>query len=152
MEFPDIDHRHHDYRPEELLELGQQNAQALLLSASLAIGDDEDVLGVWIEGIAEVLLRGWDTEQEWSVGELMDALTTNYRTYGGTIISQEIGDSLAVAIVADIPDLALAEALGATDAEGDVLFRIGEHIVAGLGHTMHWERDPETGDVRIIVS
>lgn len=149
---PDIDHEYNEHSTEELLELSQFNAQALLLATTLAIGDDEAVLDTWIQGIAQVMLRGWDTTREWSPDELLDSLLTNYRTYGGWIVEANFTDEHAVAIVADIPDLELAETLGATDTEGDVLFRIGAHIAAALGRTMHWERDAETGDVEIIVT
>lgn len=141
-----------DFSDEELLELSQMNAQALLMAGVLALGDDEATLQTWIEGVAEVMTRGWDTTQKWYPNQIMDALLTNYRTYGGWVIEADLQDARAAAIVADIPDLALAESLGATDREADVLFRIGEHIVTRLGGRMHWKRDQDSGDVNIIVT
>lgn len=149
---PDIDHGYNEYTAEELLEQSQFNAQALLMAAALAIGDDDEVLETWIEGVAEVMLRGWDTSQEWAPVDVLDALLTNYRSYGGQVITADFEENRAAAVVADIPDFALAEALGATDAEADVLFRIGTHISRALGRTMHWERDAETGDVQVVIT
>lgn len=149
---PDIIHGHGAYTDAELLELSQFNAQALLMSAVLAIGDDEEVLETWIQGVAEVMTRGWDLTREWSPAEVLDALLTNYRTYGGWIVEVDFNERHPAAIVADIPDVELAETIGATDREADVLFRIGANIAAYLGRTMHWERDTKSGDVSIIVS
>lgn len=149
---PDIIHGHDVYTDEELLELSQFNAQALLMAGVLAIGDDDDVLATWIEGVAEVMVRGWDTDREWSSIEVLDALLTNYRTYGGWVVEVDFGDPHSAAIVADIPDVELAETIGATDREADVLFRMGEHIAAHLGRKLRWERSTESGDVSIIVS
>lgn len=149
---PDIIHGHDVYTDSELLELSQFNAQALLMAGALAIGDDEEVLDIWVQGIAEVMTRGWDTTREWTHTEVLDALLTNYRTYGGWFVEVDFGEKASAAIVADIPDLELAEQIGATDREADVLFRIGEHIAKHLGRTLHWERNVETGDVSVIVT
>lgn len=149
---PDIVHGHDVYTDAELLELSQYNAQALLMAGVLAIGDDEEVLETWIQGVAEVMTRGWDTDRNWTSTEVLDALLTNYRTYGGWIVEVDFGYLHSAAIVADIPDMELAETIGATDAEADALFRIGSHIAAHLGRTMRWQRDAKSGDVSIIVS
>lgn len=149
---PDIIHGHDKYTDEELLELSQFNSQAFLMAGVLAIGDDEVVLETWIQGVAEVMTRGWDADREWTSAEVLDALLTNYRTYGGWIVEVDFGDPHSAAIVADIPDLELAETIGATDREADVLFRIGSHIATHLGRNLHWKRDTKSGDVSIIVS
>lgn len=149
---PDIIHGHEAYTDSELLELSQFNAQAFLMAGVLAIGDDEDVLEIWTQGVAEVMTRGWDLTREWSSAEVLDALLTNYRTYGGWIVEVDFGDPHSAAIVADIPDVELAETIGATDHEADVLFRIGAHIATHLGRSLKWERNVDSGDVSIIVS
>lgn len=149
---PDILHGFAEYTDEEFLEQSQFNAQALLMAGVLALGDDDAMLETWIAGVAEVMARGWDTSREWTAAEVLDGLLTNYRTYGGWVVESDLGEPHAAAIVADIPDVELAEAIGATDREADVLFRIGEQIVARLGRRMRWERDADSGDVNIIVS
>lgn len=149
---PDVLHGFGDYTDAELLEQSQFNAQALLMAGVLALGEDDAMLDTWIAGVAEVMARGWDTTREWSSAEVLDALLTNYRTYGGWVVEADFDGPYCAAIVADIPDVELAEALGATDREADVLFRIGEQVVARLGRTMRWEREAESGDVNIIVT
>lgn len=149
---PDVVHGHDVYTDAELLELSQSNSQAFLMAGVLAIGGDEEVLETWIQAIAEVMTRGWDTDREWAPAEVLDALLTNYRTYGGWIVEVDFGDQASAAIIADIPDIELAETIGATDREADVLFRIGAHIATNLGRKMHWQRDSESGDVSIIVT
>lgn len=149
---PDIIHGHDAYTDSELLELAQFNSQAFLMAGVLAIGDDDGVLETWVQGVAEVMTRGWDLDREWSPAEVLDALLTNYRTYGGWIMEVDFNEPHSAAIVADIPDVELAEMIGATDREADVLFRIGEHIATALGRKLRWERSAESGDVSIIVT
>ena len=148
----DFMHGFAEYTDSELLEQAQFNAQALLMAGVLALGEDEEVLSTWIEGVGEVMTRGWDTDRDWTSAEVLDALLTNYRSYGAWIVESDFGDPHSAAIVADIPDVELAEGLGATDREADVLFRIGEEIARRLGRRMKWERHEESGDINIIVT
>jgi hypothetical protein len=149
--FSEIEHGHDDYTDEELLEQSQFNAQALLMASTAALGDDEAV-AQWARGVATVFVRGWDTDRVWEPAEVLDALLTNYRSFGANVIDVDLDATPATAIVADLPDLELAESLGTEDRHADAIFRIGEHLVASLGRTLTWARDPETGDVSLEVA
>jgi hypothetical protein len=149
--FSEIEHGHDDYTDEELLEQSQFNAQALLMASTAALADDEAVER-WARGVAEVFSRGWDTDRSWEPAEVLDALLTNYRSFGANVISVDLASAPATATIADLPDLELAESLGTEDRHADALFRIGEHLVGTLGRTLTWTRDPETGDVNLEVA
>lgn len=149
--FSEIEHGHDAYTDEELLEQSQFNAQALLMASVAALGD-EDAVSQWARGVAAVFARGWDTDRSWEPAEVLDALLTNYRSFGANVIDVDLESSPATATIADLPDLELAESLGTEDRHADAIFRIGEHLVASLGRALSWSRDPETGDVRLEVS
>lgn len=150
--YSEIEHGHDAYTDEELLEQSQFNAQALLMASVAALDGGEDVVDRWAKGVATVFARGWDTDRPWEPAEVLDALLTNYRSFGANVIEADLSSTPASAVVADLPDLELAESLGVGDEHADAIFRIGTHLAATLGRALTWSRDPETGDVRLEVS
>lgn len=148
----EIEHGHNAYTDEELLEQAQFNAQGLLLASVVALGDEPDAVDRWTRGVADVFLRGWDRERAWRAPEIIDALLTNYRSFGAQVIDVELDATPATATIADLPDLELASDLGVDEAHADAIFRIGTHIVRALGHELTWERDETTGDVRLTIA
>jgi hypothetical protein len=117
-----------------------------------AFGERDAAVEAWTKGVAEVFARGWDTDREWTPAEVLDALLTNYRSFGANVIESDLDGTPATAVIADLPDFELAESLGVDDRHADALFRIGMHLVQSLGRTLDWSRDPDTGDVSLSVS
>lgn len=148
----EIEHGHDAYTEDELLEQAQFNAQALLLAAVAALGNDDALVERWTAGVAEVFARGWDSQRSWEAAEVLDALLTNYRSFGATVIDADLDATPATATIADLPDLGLAEDLGVPETNADAAFRIGARIAARLGHNLEWSRSGETGDVTLTVS
>ena len=150
--FSEIEHGHDAYTDEELLEQSQFNAQALLMASVSTLEAMQVDVSEWAKGVAGVFARSWDTERQWEPAELLDALLTNYRSFGANVIEADLSGTPATALVADLPDLEMAEALGAGDEQANAVFMIGEHLASTLGRTLRWTRDPETGDISLQVS
>jgi hypothetical protein len=150
--YSEIDHGHDSYTEEELLEQSQFNAQALLMAAVASLDDDDEAVERWATGVASVFARGWDTDREWQPAEVLDALLTNYRSFGANVIEVDLAPTPVTAVVADLPDLELAESLGLEDRHADPIFRIGVHLASRLGRSLTWQRDAETGDIRLEVA
>ncbi len=150
--YSEIEHGHDAYSDEELLEQSQFNAQALLMASVAALDGGEEAVERWAKGVADVFARGWDTDRAWEPAEVLDALLTNYRSFGANVIETDLSGAPATATIADLPDLELAESLGVNDEHADAIFRIGAHLSSTLGRTLTWSRDPETGDVRLEVA
>lgn len=148
----EIEHGHDAYTEEELLEQAQFNAQALLLASVAALGDAPNTVERWTKGVADIFLHGWDRDREWRAAEILDALLTNYRSFGAQVIDVQFDADVSKATIAELPDLELAESLGVPEQQADVIFRIGAHISAALGHTLEWRRVEGTGDVELGVS
>lgn len=146
----EIEHGHDAYTDEELLEQAQFNAQALLLAAVAAL--DGDRVDAWTDGVAKVFLQGWDRDRAWEAAEVLDALLTNYRSFGAQVIGADLDATPATATVADLPDLELAESLGVPETHADVIFDVGARIADALGRSLDWSRVADTGDVQISVS
>ncbi|HWV23345.1 MAG TPA: hypothetical protein VNZ58_04075 [Thermomicrobiales bacterium] len=148
----EIEHGHDAYTDDELLEQAQFNAQALLLAAVAALEGGVDATERWTQGVADVFLRGWDRDREWRAAEILDALLTNYRSFGAQVIEVDFDAAAPSAMVAELPDLELSEALGVPEEKADAIFRIGAHIASALGYVLEWHRSPDTGDVTLTVS
>jgi hypothetical protein len=148
----EIEHGHASYTDEELLEQSQFNAQALLLASSSALGDDPAAREAWTHRVAEIFLRTWDREREWGAPDLLDALLTNYRSFGAQVIEADLTAAPVTATIAELPDVGLVESMGLQDSDADAIFMIGAHLASALGHELTWEREAETGDVRLTVA
>lgn len=148
----EIEHGHDAYTDEELLEQSQFNAQALLLAAVAALNGDEATVDAWTKGVADVFIRGWDQQRSWEASEILDALLTNYRSFGAQVINVDLQAEQPTATVADLPDLELAEDLQVPEEKADAIFQIGAHIVTALGRKLSWSRAADSGDVTLTVS
>lgn len=148
----EIEHGHDSYTDDELLEQSQLNAQALLLASVAALEAGPDSVDRWAEGVAEVFLRGWDRKREWQPSKILDALLTNYRSFGAQVIDFDVDADEPTATIADLPDLELTEALDVPEDYADALFKFGTHIAASLGASLRWERAEDAGDIILTIS
>lgn len=148
----EIEHGHDAYTDEELLEQAQFNAQALLLASVAALEGGDEALERWTRGVAEVFGRGWDQERAWEASEVLDALLTNYRSFGAQVIDVDFDAEAPTATIADLPDLELTEELGVPETHGDAIFQIGSHLAASLGRTLTWARADDASDVTLTVT
>lgn len=148
----EIEHGVGEYTDEELLEQSSFNAQALFLGTVQALGENSGAVEEWRVRMAQIFSRGWDLNRHWRAEEILDALLTNYRSFGAEIIETNLSADPPTAVVAELPDLELAESLELDPGLISELFEIGDLIVQRLGGTLGWAIDQETGDVRLSVS
>lgn len=148
----EIEHGYDAYTDEELLEQSQFNAQALLLASSHALGDDPAAREAWTQRVAEIFLRTWDRERAWGAPELLDALLTNYRSFGAQVITANLVTTPATATIAELPDVGLVAAMGLQDSDADAIFMIGARLASALGHELSWKREAATGDVHLTIA
>lgn len=146
----EIEHGFDAYSDDELLEQSRFNAQAWLLASSQAL--EEGRRGAWVRSVAETFLRSWDTRRSWEAAELLDALLTNYRSFGADVIEAHLGADEATATIANLPDQQLCGDLGISDDRVDLLFDVGAQIVAALGHALEWAREAESSDIRLRIT
>lgn len=148
----EIEHGAIDYTDQELLEQSTFNVQALFLGTVQTLSKTQGTLEAWRTGMANIFARGWDLDRTWRAEEILDALLTNYRSFGAEIIESNLSSNPPTALVAEVPDLELAESLALDPAHINELFEIGSLIVQRLGGSLAWAIDDETGDVRLSVS
>lgn len=150
--FHEIEHGAGDYTDAELLEQAQLNAQALLLATVELLGDRQDVLATWRDGLAAIFLRAWDVEREWSPSAILDALLTNMRAYGAVVIEHDSQAVPATATIAGLPDPALVASLWLDPANVQELFMTAAAIARHLGGSLDWTIEPASGEIRLTVN
>ncbi len=147
----EIEHGSGDYSDLELLDQAQLNAQAMFLGSVDILSEHPDNLRMWRDGLAEIFMRGWDTGREWSANAILDALLTNYRSFGALVIEHtEDGDS-PTARIANLPDPILVESLQLDPGHIRELLLIGSALADHLGGVLDWSIEPDTGDILLTV-
>ena len=137
-----------DYSPEELLEQAQINAQALFLGTAATFDGDQARLDLWRDRLATTFAKGWDIDAEWDAADILYALLTSYRSYGALIVDADLEAEEPVAVITNLPNQFLAEALGIDHRLLHHLFRIGEELARVLGGTLIWSETPD-GDIEL---
>lgn len=147
----EIEHGSGDYTDVELLDQAQLNAQALLLGTVDILRDNPAALESWRDGLAAIFIRGWDAEREWSANEILDALLTNYRSFGAVVVDHVADSDDPSATMSGLPDTVLVEELRLDPEHIQQLLMIGKAIAGSLGGVLAWTIEPGTGDIALTV-
>ncbi|MDQ3523694.1 MAG: hypothetical protein M3451_01410 [Chloroflexota bacterium] len=147
----EIEHGHAAYTDAELLDQSQLNAQSLVLATFEAIGDDQELLDRMVDRIAATFANAWDTDREWQPAEVLDSLLTNFRSFGGSVESQESDDDTTTAVVSDLPSSYLCEILDVSQARFLPMMAICERLVRALGCEFEWSHDTDAGQISLWV-
>jgi hypothetical protein len=147
----EIEHGSGDYTDVELLDQAQLNAQAMLLGTVEILNGHPNVLATWRQGLAEIFARGWDAERDWSANEILDALLTNYRSFGALVIEHDEAADPPTARLVDLPDPELVHGLQLDPAYIEELMKIGAMLTRHLGGVLDWTIEPDTGEILLTV-
>lgn len=124
----DFDETLDEETAETLLEQSQQNAQAMIL-ATISLLDDLGVLPeAWADGLGERFSAAWGDEEPWEAGEFLDAMLSNYRALGATVIDSDLGEQRATATIAGFPDEELCQVFQIDPADAHVFHRVAAEI------------------------
>ena len=136
-----IEHGHADYTSEELLEQCQANAASMLLATVSVLAERGLAVDEWAAAVATVFLRSWQPDATWPPAAVLDALLTNYRALGATVITVDLSEAAPTATIEGYPDDELAVSLGVDPALGEAMFHVGAHLARQLDCHLHWKRD-----------
>lgn len=147
----EIEHGSGDYTDLELLDQAQLNAQAMVLGTVDILRLHPDILDAWRDGLSDIFARSWDTGQDWSAHAILDALLTNYRSFGALVVEHAEPEEPPTARIAGLPDPALVESLQLDPDHIRQLLMIGSSLVDRLGGVLDWSVEPDTGDILLGV-
>ncbi|GIW03690.1 MAG: hypothetical protein KatS3mg059_0310 [Thermomicrobiales bacterium] len=138
-----------DDTPEELLEQAQANAQAIVLATLAFLQARRIPLESWAAAVGETLSQAWDEPEPWEAGEFLDAMLTNFRSLGATVVSTEFSEDQATATLAGFPDPHLCDVLGVEPAVAAHIYDLAAPIASARGLQWTWT---QAGDqVQIVV-
>jgi hypothetical protein len=129
-----------DYSAEELLELAQSNAQATILATALFLHQKGVPLDEWAAAIGKTFALAWSDAKPWEAGEFLDAMLTNLRSLGATVVSAQLGIDRAEAVVTGFPDPGLSELLSIDPALAVRYNDAARVIAAKVGLVWEWKR------------
>jgi hypothetical protein len=129
-----------DYTAEELLELAQSNAQATILATALFLHQQGISLDDWTAAMGKTFALAWNDSHPWEAGEFLDAMLTNLRSLGATVISSQLGIDRAEAVTAGFPDPALCELFSIDPALAVRYNDAARAIAAKVGLVWEWKR------------
>lgn len=147
----EIDHGSEEYTDAELLEQAQLNAQAMLLGTVEILSEHPDILETWRRGLAEIFIRGWDAGRSWPATAILDALLTNYRSFGAVVVELDQAADPPTARIANLPDPLLVAGLKVDPEHIRELLAIGASLAEHLGGTLDWTVESDTGDVLLTI-
>jgi hypothetical protein len=140
-EILDEAHGYADYTAEELLEQAQMNAQATIMATALFLHQKGISLDEWSAFLGKTFGLAWNDSQSWEAGEFMDAILTNLRSLGATVVSAQLGIDRAEAVTTGFPDPDLCE-LFSIDPALAVRFNDATRVLAAkVGLAWEWKRE-----------
>ncbi|HEY7035608.1 MAG TPA: hypothetical protein VH482_29980 [Thermomicrobiales bacterium] len=146
-------HTERDYAAdttEELLEQAQSNAQATIIATVAFLAARHLPLAEWTAALGRTFGLAWDEPSPWDAGEFLDAMLTNFRSLGATILTADL-----------TPDRAEATATGFPDPELCVLFAVDPALVAAFNdvpiplaaaRSLQWEWSRTGAETRYLVT
>ena len=129
---------------EELLEQAHANAQATIIATAAFLDEHGVPIEAWTEALGRTFALAWDEPSPWEAGEFLDALLTNYRSLGATIVSAELAADQAAATITGFPDPALCAVFGVDPALAARFNDVPAVLARDRGLGWRWRRDGET--------
>ena len=132
-----------DYSAEELLEQAQGNAGALLAATVAFLGEQGVDLDTWVQTLGRRFARAWGEAQPWDADEFLDAMLTNFRSLGATVVSADLRPERAEAVTTGFPHPEHCALFG-VDRALVARFNDATHEIAGeRGLAWRWELEGE---------
>jgi hypothetical protein len=134
---------------EELLEQAQSNAQATIIATVAFLSRRAIPISEWTESLGSTFGLAWDEPEPWDAGEFLDAMLTNFRSLGATIVDADLDSDHAEATTSGFPDLDLC-----------ALFNVDPDLVAAFNdspvplaraRSLSWEWTRTGNETRYLV-
>jgi hypothetical protein len=135
---------------EELLEQAQSNAQATIIATVAFLTERRIPLADWTAALGRTFGLAWDDPSPWEAGEFLDAMLTNFRSLGATVLSSDL-----------TPDRAEATTTGFPDPELCALFAVDPALVTAFNdvpaplaqaRALQWEWSRTGEETRYLVT
>jgi hypothetical protein len=128
---------------EELLEQAQSNAQATIIATAAFLTERTVPLADWTAALGRTFGLAWDEPAPWEAGEFLDAMLTNFRSLGATVLTATLAPDRAEATTTGFPDPELCALFAVDPALVTAFNDVPTPLAAARSLTWTWSR---TGD------
>jgi hypothetical protein len=135
---------------EELLDLSRANAQALVMATAAFLHESDVPVEAWASYIGRVFANSWDQELSLSAGDFLDAMLTNYKSFGAEVLSVKMGEGVAEATISGFPKRELGIELLVDTALAMPYLNVPEALASD--HGLQWSWSAEGQRIRLMVT
>ncbi|MEA2594038.1 MAG: hypothetical protein QOF01_507 [Thermomicrobiales bacterium] len=126
---------------EELLEQSQSNAQATIIATIAFLTERKLSVGDWTASLGRTFGFAWDDPSPWEAGEFLDAMLTNFRSLGATVLTSDLGTDRAEATTTGFPDPELCALFGVDPALVTAFNDVPAALARDRSLTWEWSRN-----------
>jgi hypothetical protein len=131
---------HEDDTCEELLDLSRANAQAIILATASFLRECDVPVEAWANALGRTFADAWDEDLAMTPADFLDAMLTNFKAIGASVIRADLSNPVATATLGDFPQVGLCRELGVEDTAADPYLDIPRELAGRLGLSWGWER------------
>ncbi|HKG26794.1 MAG TPA: hypothetical protein VKB09_14185 [Thermomicrobiales bacterium] len=128
---------------EELLEQAQSNGQATIIATIAFLTEHRLPIADWIASLGRTFALAWDEPEPWDAGEFLDAMLTNFRSLGATVLASDLSPDRAEATTTGFPDPELCAIFGVDPALVAAFNDIPASLAADRSLSWEWFRTGE---------
>lgn len=135
---------------DELLDLSRANAQAVVMATAAFLENSGIPVDAWVSYVGRVFASSWDPLLALTAGEFLDAMLTNYKSFGAEVLSTKLGDDAAEATITGFPKPELGIELQIDTTLAMPYLNVPEALAADNGLQWNWSVDGQR--IRLMVS
>lgn len=130
--------KHKEESVEELLDLARANAQALIIATTGYLAQAGIPLEGWSGYLGSIFANSWDDSMTGDPQAFVEAVLTNYKALGATVVSTTFEAGRAEAVISGFPNEGLCEELAADCSLAEAYNDLGAVVAERLGLTWWW--------------
>ena len=130
--------------PAALLDLARANAQALVIATASYFELMQLPTADWTRFLGEVFSSSWDADIELDAGGFLEAMLTNYQSFGATVVSSRLDEDRAHALITGFPSSDLCTELNCNCALADAYFDVPVPLADRFDLRWSWTRNGDT--------
>lgn len=139
----EFEHGHADYDDAEMLEHARGIAQGFVLATLAHLVAQGLSIEEWATAVGQRFVSTWGEPRQWDAGEYLDAMLTNYRSLGATVVEADLQPEHAAATITSFPDDELCRHFQVTLEMADHVHAIPAVISEGRRVTWSWRREDD---------
>lgn len=132
-----------------LLEQLQANSQALIVATVGFLQERGIETEAWARSLGEQFAKDWPDEEAFRADEFLDAMLTNLRGFGASVVSADFSPDEASATIAGFPSVEVCDLYG-VEMASVAGFHEAARVIA-QSQRLSWDWNLDGDETRIVV-